>query len=1137
MVVEVYAPVAIRGFAFEVNRYVRNKQVLVDSEFPHVILNSSYTRIEGTIHDVAREIQQGHAICGSLLKEGGRAKKTDYFDGINWLVIDIDNKTPGRKKGEKTEIYDRNHSRHVSIAGVLQNPFVRSYASLIYTTPSHDPQETGRDCFRIIFCLSRLIEDQKLASKLIVNLQNFLINEGFDLDVVCKDPSRLFYGNDQAIIPLIQDVGLPEFFIDAAIKQLEEEAKIDYEARSRKPIFHERSTDGIAFEHLPEIELVQYIEQALNWVNADSYDTWFRIGAALKSAEQKLGSLAFQLWDDWSKSCPSKYDAAATRRKWDQLNSSGITLGTLFFFATNAGMEKTGLKQFLRNQRFQSNQIARPQRNRAHFQSLITKIPEVISFLQDDTLGVTYEKLTDANDDFFIFPSSTRSAFGVYYPHPTGDTSLKRVKLVKADPSSRWKSVDSTTSLVPYYLSEALAAIESARNNGSNVNSILVVEEPEVAALLIKYCHTPVISLSEPGRVDWIRLAVMLKEKNLFPVFIPGDFKSRDTVRLDERLEKIRSEFHGQEWPFLYLPFKSSNFKAMKDDELSEETESVELPFGDDPVADAWGHIGGAAATASQEYIQSLESSLTASISSARAGHPELPKKTVAYAADIKELCESYLRWDSATRQWMGYDWKKPNQWAPVSSETVMREVISSHLENLGIELSLNSMEQIASILKYKLEDRNWNTFGVYIPFANGVYDKDANTFLSHSPRHKLVWQMPHEFTPSDKTREELIQDCRIIWDWLVESVQNVEVAVLMLAYLAAIIRNYTELQKFMMCVGRPGSGKGTFLRLAAALVGKGNSCSTTLSDLSSNRFTMAKLIKVPLILIGEAQNWIHDVTVLKALTGQDVNSVEVKGVQQTPEDDQAASGLILMAGERIPATKDTGGLQRRQIVVNFKHNPNIGPVRDLITIGPNGGITGEFAPCIPAFFNLILSFTKEEIFYLIKNASKILPEVGQAGKDAILSGSSLMQWIEACIYHVEDGDQFEVPETQVGNLRKNQGEFVNPRSWLYANYRAYCDRSAITAPLGLAHFANEVDHVFNSQLGLKVEFLDRPKRVKGIGLRAFDEDWEQELETTSYPRVVTEIYTNTLEERDGVESSCNPFPDFAILYPNGLPY
>lgn len=73
--------------------------------------------------------------------------------------------------------------------------------------------------------------------------------------------------------------------------------------------------------------------QALRCIPGDDYDTWIRMGMALK---QHFGDRGFDLWDEWSAASP-KYNSAEMPRKWASFNRQDITIGSLYHLAMEHG--------------------------------------------------------------------------------------------------------------------------------------------------------------------------------------------------------------------------------------------------------------------------------------------------------------------------------------------------------------------------------------------------------------------------------------------------------------------------------------------------------------------------------------------------------------------------------------------------------------------------------------------------------------------------------------------------------------------------------------------------------------------------------------------------------------------------------
>jgi hypothetical protein len=75
------------------------------------------------------------------------------------------------------------------------------------------------------------------------------------------------------------------------------------------------------------------LRDALSFINADDYDTWVRVGMALR----ELGQQGFGLWDTWSQKS-EKYDPRSMARKWASFSANGsLHYESVFALATENG--------------------------------------------------------------------------------------------------------------------------------------------------------------------------------------------------------------------------------------------------------------------------------------------------------------------------------------------------------------------------------------------------------------------------------------------------------------------------------------------------------------------------------------------------------------------------------------------------------------------------------------------------------------------------------------------------------------------------------------------------------------------------------------------------------------------------------
>lgn len=75
------------------------------------------------------------------------------------------------------------------------------------------------------------------------------------------------------------------------------------------------------------------LADALRHVLPDDYETWLLVGMAIHHDGGELS-----LWEEWSRSAPSKYEAGACERKWRTFTAGGgITVGTVYDLAKRNG--------------------------------------------------------------------------------------------------------------------------------------------------------------------------------------------------------------------------------------------------------------------------------------------------------------------------------------------------------------------------------------------------------------------------------------------------------------------------------------------------------------------------------------------------------------------------------------------------------------------------------------------------------------------------------------------------------------------------------------------------------------------------------------------------------------------------------
>lgn len=169
------------------------------------IFNDSFENLELDVIDIANAIYTGRSF--TTWHEGRRS--LENFVLGQHIAVDMDS-------GDERS----------SIDVLMRNEFVRMYASMIYSTPSHT-EENPRS--RILFLLDQPITDAlayQSAAKFLCGL--------FDgCDTACTDASRFFYGSLNCKIELVNQV-LPLTDLRIMYKRFAAKAEREAKAQAQK---------------------------------------------------------------------------------------------------------------------------------------------------------------------------------------------------------------------------------------------------------------------------------------------------------------------------------------------------------------------------------------------------------------------------------------------------------------------------------------------------------------------------------------------------------------------------------------------------------------------------------------------------------------------------------------------------------------------------------------------------------------------------------------------------------------------------------------------------------------------------------------------------------------------------------------
>lgn len=405
-------------------------------------------------------------------------------------------------------------------------------------------------------------------------------------------------------------------------------------------------------------------------------------------------------------------------------------------------------------------------------------------------------------------------------------------------------------------------------------------------------------------------------------------------------------------------------------------------------------------------------------------------------AGIIKESLTGFLAYEGNSQTWyeyLGTQWKLLESSQP--ADKMIIDLIDFGAGELGYKPCYKNgiKSLLADGAMLPLPSSNTGK----LPFINGLLCLESKQLEPITPNNALTWCLPYEFTPK--------ADCPNIKAWLLQAVdQDRETVEFLRAWIAAVLHGRADLQKFLHLKGSGGTGKGVFMRLLTALIGKENTAMTGLEHLEQNRFESAVLHNKRLALITESDKYGGAINVLKAITGQDSIRLERKHQQQSGS--FVFEGLIVIASnESLQVTDHTSGLDRRRITVIFDRRASD---EEKQAWQSQGGEEAVLHSELPGLVNWALELSQDDIARIIRNPPE---RIRKADREAMTATNPIADWVLECC------DPDKEAWTQIGVKKEIRAPgletcYGNSEIWLYANYLQWSLRTNKT-PMAIRRF------------------------------------------------------------------------------------
>lgn len=429
------------------------------------------------------------------------------------------------------------------------------------------------------------------------------------------------------------------------------------------------------------------------------------------------------------------------------------------------------------------------------------------------------------------------------------------------------------------------------------------------------------------------------------------------------------------------------------------------------------------------------------------------------------------IAYDDVRDDWMIY----AGHWESVAKRRALKvisEQVEAILDRYELGYSSSYLNGVASLIEMEVSHSDWDSQAGVIPFQNGLLDLNTRKMRAHRRDDRITWRVPYDYK-HDATAEPILS-------WLLESVGGLEDrAIVLLAFMRAIVTGRTDLQRYLELIGPGGTGKSTFIRICEMLVGAKNVHSTELKHLENNRFETANLYGKRLIIVTDSQNYAGDVSALKAITGQDTLRYEEKN-KQGGRGFRAQGMVIIAANEPISSKDYTSGIARRRITMPFTNMVKASARRDL---------EREFAPFIPGLLNTVLGMSDADMSAILRDTDEHAPSLNTAARDTLTATNPLAQWLDECIVYDPES------ETYVGDARKDSGGNMEIARKLYPSYVDFCTNYQLK-PLALNRFVMLLHELCNSQLGLNVQRKRKAdgRVFTGLAIKEFNDSRQNPL-------------------------------------------
>jgi len=224
------------------------------------------------------------------------------------------------------------------------------------------------------------------------------------------------------------------------------------------------------------------------------------------------------------------------------------------------------------------------------------------------------------------------------------------------------------------------------------------------------------------------------------------------------------------------------------------------------------------------------------------------------------------------------------------------------------------------------------------IGVRNGLLDIATRTLQPMTPRYFGLVGVPFDYEPDAPEPTEWLAFLRSLWPQ--EGDVEADEVLTLQEWFGYVLSGRMDLQKILLLVGPPRSGKGTIARVLTALLGGANVAAPTLASLGTN-FGLQPLLGRPLAIVGDArlerQGQQQVVERLLSISGEDMLTVDRKN--RTAWSGRIPARFMILSNELPRFGDSSGAIATRFVVLTMRRS-----FRGEEDTGLEGRILGELS-------------------------------------------------------------------------------------------------------------------------------------------------------------------------------------------------